>query len=135
VVLNTRNLWDSVETFDLGTFKEGLISLQDTLLGSKYMDSSILGPFYLLCLYPCEALSKQVSLDANGSTLRNISVTGYNLCQLQEVLLELFHALSTYINIIRWYVTSNNLWKYLLTHQSVSQGNLGKTPRDDVWNA
>lgn len=104
VVLNIINNWEPVESVGLGPLTEGLISLQDTLLGSLHISSLILDPFYLLCLYPCKALKEQISPGCNASDLQNISVAGYKLCQLQDVLLVLFHALSTCLNIIRWYV-------------------------------
>lgn len=104
VVLNIINNWEPVESVDLGPLKEGLISLQDTLLGSIHMSSPMLDPFYLLCIYPCKAFKEQISPGCNASDLHNTSVAEYRLRQQQEVLLVLFHALSTYLNIIRWYV-------------------------------
>lgn len=85
VVLATVENWDPIEFFDLGSFREGLRSAQDTLMGFRSMSTSTFDPFYLLCLYPCKALSDQISPDGNVSCLRNISVTGYDLCQFQEV--------------------------------------------------
>lgn len=89
---------------DLGALEEDLRSLQDTLLGSSHICTPLLDPFYLLCFQLCDAISKQSSLNGNTSRLANVSVAGYITCQLREVLSGLFHALNTYLNIIRWYV-------------------------------
>ncbi|BCR83585.1 uncharacterized protein ACHE_10987A [Aspergillus chevalieri] len=95
VVLSIINNREPVESVDLGPLTEGLISLQDTLLGSLHISDSMLDPFYLLCLLPCKAFKEQILPGCN------ISVAGYKLRQLQDVLLALFHALSTYLSIIR----------------------------------
>jgi hypothetical protein len=62
-------------------------------------------------------------------------VTGYGLHKLQEVLLALVHALSTYLNIIRWYVEMLGYESNVLKHQPVLQGNSTITPSAAVWPA
>lgn len=108
VVLDIIKKVESIEIADLGPLEEGLRSLQDTLLGSAYISSPQLDPFYLLCLQLCDAIRKQCPHNDNASLLANVSVTGYDLYQLREVLLALFHALSTYLNVIRRYVYTNS---------------------------
>lgn len=114
VVLDIIKSLEPSGLVDLGTLEEGLRSLQDTLLGSTFFSSRDLDPFYLLCRQVCDALTKQASPNGYASQIADISVMGYGLYQLREVLLALSHALSTYLNIIRWYVKivnhrSNNL--------------------------
>lgn len=120
--------WD----VDLRTLEEALRSLQDTLLGSLYISTPELDPFCLLCLQLCDAMSRQAS---HASQLADISVMGYDLDQLREVLLTLFHALSTYFNIIRWYVKSVNIGRGILRYRSVPPVNSTTTPSVGVWPA
>lgn len=92
------------ERADFGTLEEHLKSLQDTLLGSLPICTPQLDPFYALCLQLCDSFRSQSSTSGKRVHLANVSVMGYKSCQLRDLLLALFHALSTYLNIIRWYV-------------------------------
>ena len=113
VVLDILNRVGSSELVGLDTLEEGMRSLQDTLLGSDYISTPELDPFYLLCLQLCDAISKQSSLNGSTFELASDSVTGHGLGELREVLLASFHALNTYLNIIRWYVKSVSFgWQY-----------------------
>lgn len=120
---------------DLSSLKDGLRSLQDTLLGSMWFPGRQLDPFYLLCLQICDAMTKQASPDRDASQIIEITVTGYNLYKVQEVLLALFHALSTYLNIIRWYVKIMGYKSNILKCQAVLQDGSTTTLGAGVWPA
>lgn len=93
------------EVDELLSLKEGISSLQDTLWASGEVANPMLPPFYMLCLQLCEAFSGQLSEhNGNISDLKSISVIEYNLSQFCRILLALFHVLSTFLNIRRWYV-------------------------------
>ena len=90
------------EMIDAASLEDGILALHDTLLLSRREDVSLLTPFYLLCLEVCQTFVNLITPDMNVSELKNISVSGYNSCQLTPVLLTLFHALSTFVNFICW---------------------------------
>ncbi|PGG95397.1 hypothetical protein AJ80_09967 [Polytolypa hystricis UAMH7299] len=90
------------EPTDVVEFKEGLESLQDTLLSFRGLSNPKLSPFYMLCVQLLEAFTSHLSMSRdNVADLRNISIIGYNHSQFQRTLLALFHALSTFLNTIR----------------------------------
>lgn len=64
-LLDKMDTLGPVELVELVPLKDGLISLQDTLLGSINMAAVILGPFYLLCHDICIALHEQLSSVSN----------------------------------------------------------------------
>lgn len=135
VVLDTISRARSSEIADLYTLEGGLRSLQDTLLGSDYISAPELDPFYLLCLQLCDALNKQFTRDGSAFELASISGTGNGLGELREVLLVSFHALNTYLNIIRWYVRSVIFDGSTLRYQLVPPEKLMTKPNVDVWPA
>lgn len=92
------------ERADFGALGQHLESMQDTLLGSSHICTPQLDPFYALCLQICDFIRNQSSPGGNTSHLAKFLVLGYKPCQLRDVLPALFHALSTYLNVIRWYV-------------------------------
>lgn len=92
----------SNEMIDTVALQDGVYALHDTLLLSRREDVSLLTPFYLVCLEVCQIFNKLITPEMNLSDLKNISVNGYNACQLTPVLLTLFHALSTFVNFICW---------------------------------
>jgi hypothetical protein len=62
-------------------------------------------PLYRFCLHLWQTFGKQLQRSlGNVSRLARNSVAGYDLCQFRKVLLSITHALSTYLNLIRWYV-------------------------------
>lgn len=105
----TATITDSLQSFGpemiaFDFLKRGLLSLQDTLLGSGNMGSPTIDPFYNLCIQLCEVLSRKlVEFQSNPSELAGITVAEYNLYDFQSLLLRLFHGLSTYLNLKRWY--------------------------------
>lgn len=92
----------SNEVIDGASLEDGILALHDTLLLSRREDVSLLTPFYLVCLQVCQTFVNSITPDMNVSDLKNISVNGYNSGQLTPVLLNLFHALSTFVNFICW---------------------------------
>lgn len=99
----------------IDSLKEGLKSLQDTLLGYRNMPTPALYPLYKLCLHLWQTFGKQLQQSlGNASELARISVIGYDLCQLRKVLLSISHALCTYLNLLRWYVKAVISETYML---------------------
>ena len=80
-------------------------------------------------------MTKQASPNGDASRIAEISVTGYGLYKLQDVLLALFHALSTYLNIIRWYVKILAYESNILKCQPVLRDSSTTTPNVGVWPA
>lgn len=101
-ILEITKCLGSNEVIDTVSLEDGVFALHDTLLLSRREDVSLLTPFCLVCLEVCEIFVNLVTPDMNVSDLKNISVNGYNPCQLTPVLLTLFHALSTFVNFICW---------------------------------
>lgn len=104
-VLDTMDRVGFSEITDVDTLYQGLQALQDTLLGSDYISTPRLGPFYVLCVQLCDAINEQLSLHASSLDFAIISILDHGLGDLREALLALFHALNTYLNILRWYVS------------------------------
>jgi hypothetical protein len=124
------------ERADFGALEEHLESLQDTLLGSSHICNPQLDPFYALCLQLCDSIRNQSSPGGNTSHLPNVSVVGYTSCQLRDVLSALFHALSTYLNIIRWYVIRIHYNLYaMLRYRLVTVEHSMTTASSGVWPA
>lgn len=80
-------------------------------------------------------MTKQASPDRDASRIIEITVTGYNLYKLQEVLLAFSHALSTYLNIIRWYVKIMGYKSNILKCQAVLRDGSTTTLGAGVWPA
>lgn len=135
IVLDTINRAGLSGIPDVDTLDQGLRSLQDTLLGSDYISTPRLGPFYLLCIQLCDDLNKQLSLNGSALDSASVSVTDRGLGELREVLLASFHALNTYLNIIRWYVKPVSFGSSMLRYRSARPGYLMTIPSADVWPA
>jgi hypothetical protein len=101
-ILEIAKFLGSHEIIDTVSLVDGISALHDTLLLSRREDVSLLTPFCFLCLEVCQIFDNLITPDMSVSDLKNISVNGYNACQLTPVLLTLFHALSTFVNFICW---------------------------------
>ncbi|KAL3468828.1 hypothetical protein BJX99DRAFT_100978 [Aspergillus californicus] len=104
--LSITALTTAIESFkdcdvlELQTLRDGLGALQSTLWATKGVSDSAVAPFSMLCLMLCDAL-RQNLLECHGHepNLGHVSVMEQNLSQTSERLLEIFHVLSTFLNM------------------------------------
>lgn len=86
---------------ELGTLKDGLSALQDILCSTRGLSNPQIRPFYIICFSLCEALNMRLLEYPRG--LDSVIVLGHDLTQISTRLLELFHALNTFLNLDFWY--------------------------------
>lgn len=132
VILNIVKSLGPNDVIDVVFIEDGILALHDTLLRSRCIPTSVLNPFYLVCLHVCHDFTNQITSNTDVSDLKHVSVNGYKLCQLPRVLLALFHALSAFLNFICWYENNHLQKEITLNMQSVHRQNSTTTPKNDA---
>ncbi|KAL4935498.1 hypothetical protein BDV06DRAFT_206858 [Aspergillus oleicola] len=82
---------------ELRTLQDGLSALQDILFCRGRLSDPQIRPFYILCSSGCDALNNALLECPQG--FGNVVVLGHNIRQISTRLLELFHALNTFLNL------------------------------------